>query len=183
MDINRTIVLWFQDVFDGHVIFDALVVFLAEYLSYFLVIGVLYYIFMLENWRRRWIFIVLTSFIILIAMGGIAWPLQVIVGSERPFQVLDFEAFVLSGSYYSFPSLHTTFFAAIATLFFLINKRWGVWYGFLTLLVGLGRVAAGVHWPVDIFAGLIVGVLGALLGSYLGSDAFYGLRSSRGDKG
>jgi len=183
MDINREIVLWFQNLFGGHIIVDALAVFLAEYLPYFLVVGVLYYLFMMNSWRNRWLFILLFSFVILISMGVIVWPLQLLVGASRPFEVLGFEPFVFTGTDHSFPSLHATFFAALSTLFYLIDKKWGKWYALVTLLIGIGRVAAGVHWPVDVIAGFIVGIIGALIGSYLASDAFYSLRGVKKEEG
>jgi undecaprenyl-diphosphatase len=177
MDINRAIVVWFQEAFDGHVIVDALAVFLAEYLPYFLVVGLFYYSFRQNSWRNRVLFFLLLGFVLLISVGFIAWPLQVLVGSDRPFQVLGFDAYVFASTAHSFPSLHATFFAAISTLLLLIDRKWGLWYGLATVFVGVGRVAAGVHWPVDVLAGFFIGTIGALIGSYLASSAFYSLRN------
>lgn len=87
----------------------------------------------------------------------------------RPPGVLDPAAFNLIGPRVrriSFPSGHS----ATAGVFFgvlvcYVRSAWA--RGALTLLalaVGLSRVAVGVHWPVDVAAGLMGGVMAAWLG-------------------
>lgn len=69
----------------------------------------------------------------------------------------------------SFPSGHTTTAFALAMWVFLLTHRtryrwWG--YGALVLagLVGLSRIYRGVHYPADVLAGALLGVLwGALI--------------------
>ncbi|MBI4094332.1 MAG: phosphatase PAP2 family protein, partial [Candidatus Liptonbacteria bacterium] len=43
------------------------------------------------------------------------------------------------------------------------NRAWGWWFFALALVNGAARVAAGVHWPLDIAGGAFVGIGGALL--------------------
>ncbi len=63
----------------------------------------------------------------------------------------------------SFPSDHTTAAFAIATAIFLRNRLWGT----LTLLaaaaLGASRVVIGVHYPLDVLAGAVLGSAVALL--------------------
>jgi len=63
----------------------------------------------------------------------------------------------------SFPSDHMTFMASIAlTLLFLPStRRLGDWLLFLSVIGGLARVYIGVHYPLDILGGLIVGLISA----------------------
>ena len=56
------------------------------------------------------------------------------------------------------PSHHTVFMAAMATAIYLRNKLVGLSMGILTLLCGLARIAAGVHYPTDVLAGLAIGI-------------------------
>ena len=57
----------------------------------------------------------------------------------------------------SFFSDHTTIAAAAATGCLLIARRWGLVAAGLTVLVALGRVAIGAHYPSDVLVALLVG--------------------------
>jgi membrane-associated phospholipid phosphatase len=92
--------------------------------------------------------------------------------ATRPPGVLAASTFNLIGPGHtraSFPSGHSV----TAAVFFGILIYYARWMGlrilFLTLavLAGLSRVAVGVHWPVDVAAGLIGGALAARLGAGL----------------
>lgn len=64
----------------------------------------------------------------------------------------------------SFPSDHATVsFAFTMSLFFAGFKK--VWYIFLPLVIimNISRIIAGVHWPLDILAGTIVGILAGVI--------------------
>jgi len=64
---------------------------------------------------------------------------------------------------YSFPSTHATIFSALAFNIFFVNKKVGLptqtgyVFMFFALLIGLARIIAGVHFPIDIFGGFILG--------------------------
>jgi undecaprenyl-diphosphatase len=57
----------------------------------------------------------------------------------------------------SFFSDHTTIAAAAATGCLLIAPRWGLIAAGATVLVALGRVAIGAHYPSDVAVALLVG--------------------------
>jgi undecaprenyl-diphosphatase len=57
----------------------------------------------------------------------------------------------------SFFSDHTTIAAATATGCLLLSRRWGLAAAGATLLVALGRVAIGAHYPSDVAVALVVG--------------------------
>lgn len=59
----------------------------------------------------------------------------------------------------SFPSGHTIFMFAVATVVFQFNKKFGWWLFTLGLIIGIARVAAGVHYPSDILGGIALGIL------------------------
>jgi undecaprenyl-diphosphatase len=66
------------------------------------------------------------------------------------------------GSGKSFPSSHAVNNFAVATLFACYYRRWGWALYSWAFLVGLSRVAVGVHYPSDIVGGGVIGVILAL---------------------
>lgn len=68
---------------------------------------------------------------------------------------------------YGFPSGHASFYSALAVSLFFINRRAGIFAGILALVIGAARVLAGVHTPLDILGGFILGTLIAVLGDFI----------------
>ncbi len=88
--------------------------------------------------------------------------LKAVVRAPRPFVVLDDIAGKRMGTAtgYSFPSGHTTTAASFYTsLALLLKKRiCSIIAAIMIVLVGVSRLYLGVHWPNDVFAGLLIGV-------------------------
>lgn len=63
---------------------------------------------------------------------------------------------------YAFPSNHAVIAAAAAVALWLAWRRIGVLAAVLALLMGFSRVYVGVHYPHDVAAGFLIGVLAAL---------------------
>ena len=63
----------------------------------------------------------------------------------------------------SFPSSHTASLTALSFGLYLYNPLLGLAGLVLTLLVGIGRVILGYHYPADIIGGFLVGISGSLL--------------------
>lgn len=77
----------------------------------------------------------------------------------RPFVTLEFEPLItlfLNGK--SFPSDHTAIAFAWAAGLWQTNRWLGLTCSLLALAVGVSRVFVGVHYPVDIIGGIVVGV-------------------------
>ena len=86
--------------------------------------------------------------------------LKHLIPSPRPFIYFEnVKPLFLHGGMDSFPSGHAMFFGALATSLFFVNKRIGYLYFIVALIVGLARVSAGVHFPIDIFVGYILGII------------------------
>ncbi len=83
---------------------------------------------------------------------------------ERPFEALGTTAGASFLNNPGFPSDHMLFATAIvcAVWFETKNKRISLILAGLTILVGLGRVLALVHTPVDIIGGIIIALVGSI---------------------
>lgn len=91
---------------------------------------------------------------------------------DRPPAVLAADAFHLVGpalKHYSFPSGHTITAFLVAGVVAYVSPRWRVPALALALFVGLSRVAVGVHWPLDVVAGAVFGLVAAWLGIHVGA--------------
>jgi undecaprenyl-diphosphatase len=82
------------------------------------------------------------------------------VARIRPCNVLpDVHLLGKKLSSYSFPSSHAANFFGLATYFSYLYSRYKWWFFSAAFLVGLSRISVGVHYPLDVVGG---GVLGAL---------------------
>jgi undecaprenyl-diphosphatase len=63
----------------------------------------------------------------------------------------------------AFPSAHTALAFGLAITVFLHDKKIGWFYLFGALAVGVARVLANVHYPIDILGGAFIGTLVAVI--------------------
>jgi undecaprenyl-diphosphatase len=63
----------------------------------------------------------------------------------------------------SFPSGHIAFLFALAIAVYFFNKKWGLVFFILSLLVGLARIFVGIHYPLDILGGIVIGIVSAIV--------------------
>ncbi len=69
---------------------------------------------------------------------------------------------------FSFPSGHATAFFAIAAVIYSWNKKIGSVFFLAALMIGLARIFAGVHYPLDILGGAILGmIVGFITAKYI----------------
>ncbi len=57
----------------------------------------------------------------------------------------------------TFPSQHTSIMAAATFSYYYYHSRLFPYLLFLTLIIGFSRIFVGVHYPLDILGGLILG--------------------------
>lgn len=110
--------------------------------------------------------IALMCLLSLLIADGIALVLKTLICEPRPFITFgDVHLLVVEDDPFSFPSGHaTSTFAVVGFLVFkLKNKLWSVILILFALIIGFSRIYVGVHYPLDVIAGMILGVLTAYL--------------------
>jgi len=76
----------------------------------------------------------------------------------RPFIALNLPQHVLTDHSYAFPSGHTAVVFTLATATHFFNKKLAYFLYASGLVIGLARIAGGVHYPSDIAGGIILGI-------------------------
>ncbi len=102
------------------------------------------------------------STILAISISGI---LKTMFSIPRPFLDGILPLFNYGG-YNSFPSGHATFFAALTVSMFLYHRSRGWWFFVSGIIIGGARVISGIHYPVDIFFGYVLGTAVAAFTHY-----------------
>ncbi len=59
---------------------------------------------------------------------------------------------------YSFPSEHMAVLSAFSFVVYGFNKKIGIGLFIFTVIVGISRMVIGVHYPIDVITGIVVGV-------------------------
>ncbi len=99
----------------------------------------------------------------LIARFAVVELVRLFVQTARPYAALTFAPLINPVNEFSFPSGHVSVLAAIAFIAWTIRPAAGAALFAGAIIVGIARVLAGVHWPLDIFGGMVVGALTALV--------------------
>lgn len=144
---------------------DNLVIFCAKYV--FLATGLLVVLLLIKQNRKQQLQFILT----LVGAGIIAYALSKILSKlyydPRPFVTQNITPLIPHATDNGFPSEHTWFTATVASCIYMVNRQYGKAAFGIVIVVGLARVLAHVHSPIDIVAGIAVGIIAAYLAQLL----------------
>ncbi|OGX18370.1 MAG: hypothetical protein A3K83_06015, partial [Omnitrophica WOR_2 bacterium RBG_13_44_8b] len=80
------------------------------------------------------------------------------VARPRPFEVLSGVNLLVKAGGFSFPSGHTAMAFMAQTVLSYGFKKWRIALFILAFFVGVARIYAGVHYPLDVLGGIVVGM-------------------------
>ena len=154
--MNEQIFFWFYYL--GQKLGSWPVYFLASLLPWFLGLGLIIW-FLVSKHRLRVLRIIFLS--LAAALG--AWFLTNLfkynLFNPRPFEILGIVPIITTNLGDAWPSGHATFMSALAVALWSQDKKIGIIFFGAALVVGLARIMAGVHYPLDVLSGWLLGSL------------------------
>ncbi|MEK7060181.1 MAG: phosphatase PAP2 family protein [Patescibacteria group bacterium] len=157
--MNNQIFFTFYNLAHQSAFLDKVIIFFADTFPYIVILlAVIYLFFYKKSWK---------DFFIIFISSSLAWfisyILKILFHTLRPFEMFPTVVSLISETGYAFPSGHATFFMALAFALFFNHKKVGYVFIVFALLIGIARIMAGVHFPIDILGGYILGFLIAFL--------------------
>ena len=133
---------------------EGLIFFLARYL---VVVFALVILYLMTKKEKRIIYVLAATAIAFIIDQTVA----LFYVRQRPFvSHPEVNHLALRVTIASFPSTHAIIlFSIISSLYFFHYRRWAAFLFIIGLIIITARVAAGVHYPSDVLAGALFGVL------------------------
>lgn len=137
---------------------DWLGVFCAKYLIFVMGLAAVAVLFFYKKEKSKDEQFVLCIRMLIAALFGylVKIVINLIDVRPRPFEIHDVRLLVTKLTDGSFPSIHTLISFVIAFGVYSYNKKLGAYFMVTAGLVGLSRVYAGVHYPLDILGGAIL---------------------------
>lgn len=136
---------------------DRLIVFFGAYYIYVALLIVVVVVSFLSWERQKKVAVSLSAFgAALVARYVVAGLIRFLYEHPRPYTALGIPH-LLTNTSSSFPSGHTIFLFALGTVLFFHNKPLAYFTYASGLVIGTARIMAGVHYPADIFGGIVLG--------------------------
>jgi undecaprenyl-diphosphatase len=157
MDVDFYIFQQMNQLVGKSVFLDSLGVFFAKYLGYVLVAFL--FLLLFKNFKKYWRVLILSLGVAIVARFGIVELIRFFCEKSRPFVENNVNLLLTHSATPSFPSGHAAFFFALSTVVYLYNKKTGLLFLLASFLISVSRVFAGIHWPSDILAGALIGVI------------------------
>lgn len=146
---------WLYGLWQENKLAASFVRFSAVYLPWFAALSVFGWYVYKKN-RAVLFMLAATAFFSLATVEA----LKRIIGRTRPYILFNHITPLISpGGNLAMPSAHALVLSSLAAFVFFKNRRFGLVLYLAVFLISAARVSAGVHWPSDILAGVIVGSL------------------------
>jgi len=157
MSLDSSIFNFFYDLAGRYSLLGWLFSFLSENLIY--ILAVIFLIFLFSSritWRKRLYLFFLGTLSVVVSRGLITEIIHFLYYRARPFVELGLPSTDYAATS-SLSSGHMAFIVPLSLLVWHEDKSLGKWFIAGSILIGLGRIATGYHWPTDILLGILVG--------------------------
>lgn len=140
---------------------DELILFLASFLIWLMFAGLVLLWFVDGKIKKEEVIHALLAIFVTFTLSQI---LKQLFHTPRPYLVDGLSTMTLTvPNGFSFPSDHSAIAFALAVTIWLHDRKVGIIFIILAFCVAWARVAANVHWPVDVVGGGMLGTLVALV--------------------
>jgi len=140
---------------------DGLGIFFAKYFEYVLVFCL--FLFLLKNFKKYLPMVTQAIFAGIISRLFFTEIIRWFFPKDRPFIENSINLLLNHAPTSAFPSGHAAFYFAISSVVYFYNKKVGILFFLASFLISISRVFCGIHWPLDILAGAIVGIFSGWL--------------------
>lgn len=152
MGFDYNVALFFYKLGEAH---GGIIYFFAEPFSYILGTSAVFVALHARKSKPNLSIALLTSVIL---SRFLVLPLiRIFIERPRPFVAHEVFKPLFEPVGFSFPSGHATAFFAIAGVMYAWNKKIGLMFFGGAIIISLSRIIAGVHYPLDILGGAILG--------------------------
>ena len=137
-------------------VLDDLMIFGARYLIFVAFLLTLFLIFKGTTAEKKAFLLAILALpiTVLIIMG-----IHLFFIEPRPFVTFHFTPLYPFNPDASFPSRHASFMSILAFSYLYFKSKWSMLFLLLMVWVGISRVYVGVHYPIDILGGVLVGIV------------------------
>ncbi|MEH7304021.1 undecaprenyl-diphosphatase [Neobacillus drentensis] len=134
---------------------NPIMIFLAEKAEYLFFAGIIFYWFYPKPHNRKMVIEAILAACVALSING---EIGHFFYRDRPFVSHHVNWLIPHVKNASFPSDHATAAFVIATVIWMWKKRVGWFWLVLASGIALSRIWTGVHYPLDVVAGMLIGV-------------------------
>lgn len=163
MDINTGLFFQIYNLSHHNSIMDALMIFGADYLIFIVFLIIIFFAIFGKSRDKQ-------SFILSMLGLGMAFILiqiiRMFVHEPRPFATFKITPLIATAhwvTFSSFPSLHTLIISVITFSYIYFQSKLTPFLIFSLIWIAFARIYVGVHYPLDIVGGILVGTLSICL--------------------
>ncbi len=159
MGLDTSIVLWLSSLVQssaGYIV----VKLCGMYLPYLLLLVLIVLILREPSRRKKFYYTGLALLSLIFSRGVLTELIRQVYDRSRPFEVLDVPALLGESMSGAFPSGHAVVVFCLFLIVLLMKKsKWSWIVGIGVVVVGIARIAGGLHWPSDILGGFALATI------------------------